>query len=167
MSATCLKLALAWLACSAPRGGSRSMGSRSRDQMATAHARKARTRRAPARALLLGRVHRRWVRCPRLHILLRLPGIDPFHPGADGTSVWIPLLLPWFITRITATLESVGDVTATARYSGKRSMACIRPAVARRAKHGCTVRADRVSLRQLAADDHVTEQRADQDVWAA
>jgi xanthine/uracil permease/Ca2+-binding EF-hand superfamily protein len=48
------------------------------------------------------------------------PGIDPFHPGADGTSVWIPLLLPWFITRIAATLESVGDVTATARYSGKR-----------------------------------------------
>ena len=48
------------------------------------------------------------------------PGIDPFHPGADGSAVWIPLLLPWFITRIAATLESVGDVTATARYSGKR-----------------------------------------------
>ena len=48
------------------------------------------------------------------------PGIDPFRKGADGSSVWIPLLLPWFITRIAATLESVGDVTATARYSGKR-----------------------------------------------
>jgi xanthine/uracil permease/Ca2+-binding EF-hand superfamily protein len=48
------------------------------------------------------------------------PGANPFVPGPQGETVWVSLLIPWFITRIAATLESVGDVTATAKYSGKR-----------------------------------------------
>jgi Ca2+-binding EF-hand superfamily protein len=46
--------------------------------------------------------------------------LDPWAPGPDGHPCWYSLLIPWFITRIAATLESVGDVTATAKYSGKR-----------------------------------------------
>eukprot|EP01052_Picozoa_sp_SAG31_P001240 SAG31_NODE_41_length_31342_cov_8.029286_30_plen_879_part_00 len=46
--------------------------------------------------------------------------LDPWAPGQDGHPCWYSLLVPWLITRIAATLESVGDVTATAKYSGKR-----------------------------------------------
>jgi xanthine/uracil permease len=50
------------------------------------------------------------------------PGFSAFDaPGPDGKPIWISLLIPWFITRIAATLESVGDITATAKYSGKAS----------------------------------------------